>query len=268
MPEESVPNNPNKEKKANVVKQLAKEAQQIEQEQSKGGDRISNLGELRATAKKFKLADVVVPILSIVLLALISIFVYMPMINTAIESNDETTEVKGKIVALEKLDGQLDQLNVANLQEDLNNAREVIPYSLQVSDFVYYIDNLAKEKNLIFKDIFAGDVEVKGGGIADNSVIKGVNGPLRYIGSLSDITEFLDELQNTSPFIVSTDQVEIKNLADSEDWEVSVTLTGYYVNKDSIGEANIYNAFFAYSKYTEAIQVFTEKAGIIDSEED
>jgi hypothetical protein len=258
---------PQENKRSGVVEQLAKEAKTNGTETTKKNiSVVSELTQFTQTAKKFKLGDVVVPILSIIILILLTLFVYIPQITNAIEANKEAKEVSENIDSLEKLNTDLDSVDISQLQIDLSDAQIVIPYELQVSDFVFYVDTLARKEGLNFKEIFAGDVEVKGGGVVEDSVISGVSGPLRYTGSLEDITTFLDELQNASPFIVSTDKVDIKNIADSSSWEVSITLTGYYVDRANIASANIYNPFVIYTRYDDVIEVFKDKAAIIEAD--
>src|SRR5690606_34536199 len=140
------------------------------------------------------------------------VFVYLPMVSSALEFRTERSEVQGKIEKLESLNSDLDRIEVVQLQRDLSVSRSVIPFSLQVSDFLSYVDNLAQEKNLTFREILAGNVQVRSGEDSRtvDPVVRGVSGPLRYIGTLSNITSFLDGLQNASPFIISASDIELR----------------------------------------------------------
>ena len=150
---------------------------------------ISELKQLQQDVKHFRASDLVVPIMSIIFLALLTSFVYIPMITKAIEFREKKDEIADKIVKLERVNTELSKIDVAALQSDLATSRSVIPFSLQVSDFVLYVNELAEDKNLEFKEILAGDIQVRSKGETReiDPVIKGVSGPLKYGGSLEDI---------------------------------------------------------------------------------
>lgn len=223
---------------------------------------FEELKQLQTSVKKFKAGDLLVPMLSLISLALLTIFVYIPMITAAIDNRDEVAEIKGKINTLERLNDDLNAVDQIQLQVDLANSRKVIPFSLQVSDFLYYIDNSAKAKGLEFKEIIVGDVLISGGekktGI--ESLAKGVSGPVKYGGTLTQITNFLDEIQTVSPYIVSADQIKLRQPQGGENWEVSLTTTGYYIDEKSLKTPGIYDPFTFYYKNTQIIELFATKA--------
>ncbi|MBI2356502.1 hypothetical protein HYV12_00375 [Candidatus Dojkabacteria bacterium] len=227
---------------------------------------ISELKQLQQDVKHFRASDLVVPILSIIFLALLTIFVYTPMIIKAVEFRKEKDEIAQKITKLDNLSTEVGKIDVGQLQKDLAVSREVIPFSLQVSDFILYVNNLAEDKKLDFKEILAGDIQVrsKNEQRSVDPVIKGVSGPLKYSGPLPVIVEFLDELQNVSPFIISADSVEIKKLPDTNDWELSLIITGYYLNKASLPKLDIYMPFASYTFNTHAMDVFRAKAEALE----
>jgi hypothetical protein len=182
---------------------------------------------------------------------------------------EETKEVSGKIDQLNELNSSLDSIEVSQLQQDLAVTRKVIPFSLQVSDFAFYVDNLAQEKGLDFKEILAGDIQVKAPdeekGI--DPIVKGVSGPLKYGGTLAAITEFLDGLQNASPFMIAADDIKLRKAVDTDEWEVSLNITGYYINEATIPQPNIYSPFSAYSTNSEVLDIFRSKAEKLESSE-
>lgn len=223
---------------------------------------FEELKELQETVKKFKFGDFVVPILSIIALSLLSVFVYIPMISKAVENVREVREVGEKIKMLEKLNNDLDGIDQTVMQTDLANSRKVIPFSLQVSDFLSYVDTSARSKGLDFKDILAGDISIKSStekkGI--DSVIKGVSGPLKYTGNLTQITNFLDQIQATSPYIISADQIKLKRTASAGTWEIALTVTGYYIDQAGLKAPDIYLPFTAYTQFKPVMEVFSTKA--------
>lgn len=223
---------------------------------------ISELKQLQQDVKHFRASDLVVPIMSIIFLALLTSFVYIPMITKAIEFREKKDEIADKIVKLERVNTELSKIDVAALQSDLATSRSVIPFSLQVSDFVLYVNELAEDKNLEFKEILAGDIQVRSKGETReiDPVIKGVSGPLKYGGSLEDIVSFLDELQNISPYIISADNIELKQFGDEGDWELSLLITGFYMNKASLPSLDIYAPFSPYTQYEAVLNTFSSKA--------
>lgn len=231
----------------------------------------STFGELQAiqnTVKSFKPVDMVVPLLSLISLILLTIFVYIPMITSGIENIKASSENKQKTQQLGKLSSDLSKLDSTQIQNDLINARSVIPYSLQVSDFVSFVDKLALSKGLVFKEILAGDIVLRNTtskkGI--DPVLRGVSGPVKYSGSLSQITEFFDDLQKGSPFILSADQIVMEKIPFSSNWEVALNITGFYLDKNSIPKLNIYANFTPYMQYSDVISTFNQKAESLKSQ--
>ena len=148
--------------------------------------------ELEAISKKvddtrLKFKDLLFPLVIIIVLVVIAIFVFVPMINNAISFRSELKEVKKKEEQLITLRDNLGRISEEQLETDLLDVKTVIPKTLKVSSFIYYIDELAKEMNLTSEEISAGDIQV----VSDPNIetaedYKGVNGPLSYSGSLQD----------------------------------------------------------------------------------
>lgn len=233
----------------------------MDEKQNQTTEIAQDIQTLSQQVKKFNIKDVLVPILSVVILIILTIFVYIPTLTSASDNVKEIKEIESNIETLEELKNNLDRINILDMQTDLSDAKDVIPYSLQVSTFVYYIDSLAKDHNLVFKDIFAGDIRTSSNGfLGDNTNINGVSGPLRYSGDLDNITAFLNGLQSSSPFIVSTDSIEVKKVEETDEWSVSLSVTGYYIVQGSYDYVNLYSPFLPYNRYEEVLEVFQDKA--------
>jgi hypothetical protein len=223
---------------------------------------FSELQAIQNNVKSFRPGDIVVPLMSIITLGLLTTFVYIPMVTAGTKFRQESAEISEKIKKLEDLNDDLDKMDVSLLQTDLANSRVVIPFSLQVSDFVSYIDDAATDKGLEFKEILAGDIAIKDdkGDRGIDKAIKGVSGPLKYVGTLNQITDFLDELQVASPFILSADQIKLKKENSGEKWEIAVNITGYYINQASLTKTNLYNNFVPYTQYEDTLNIFKLKS--------
>ncbi len=212
----------------------------------------------RDRKSKLNLNDIVIPLLLGVVLIIIGFFVFIPMIKSAISFRQEYTDVKAKEVQLTELKKSLTSIDEGIIQVDLLNAKSVIPKTLRVSSFIYYIDELAKTMNLSSKTLSAGDTQLSIGGDDTKKEYLGVNGPLAYSGTLDEILKFLDSIYSASPYIISADNVILTNSV-SDTWKVSLNITGYYVPEKSYN-IDIYEPFTSYTSYNEIVSVFEEKA--------
>ena len=214
---------------------------------------------------KLKIRELLLPILVITVLILIIIFVFIPMINTANELRAELKEVKEKEEQLTKLKDTLSKMDEGEFDTDLMDVKAVIPKSLKVSSFIYYIDDLAQQMNLESEAISAVDMKViSGSEIKTTEENKGVNGPLSYSGSLEDILSFLDSFYTSSPYIVSPKNINLEGKSGDK-WEVSLNLTGYYIDDVEITRFDIYRPFKPYTSYTSEMEALREKASRLRS---
>lgn len=210
---------------------------------------------------KFTISDLIIPISVTVVLVGLAIFVFFPMINKALEYITERKEVESSIETLDKLEGSLIALDDSVLREDLLTAKRVIPKTLTVSDFVYYVDTLAKEKNLQSRELSAGDVSVRQNTKDDSGTNSfGVSGPLSYTGDREKIMEFLDEIQVYSPYLIVAQNIELsKNAIGNDVWEVSLSVTGYYI-PESNTTVDFYMPFSSYTKFSDVMTILKAKA--------
>lgn len=211
--------------------------------------------ELAAVSHKLKktklsFSDLVIPIASGVLFIVLAFAVFIPMISSAFDYLDEIKETNGKIEQLEKLNKQLDRLDDNQLNEDVITARKVIPKVLLVSNFVYYLDELAKQKSLAVSELSSADS------------INGVSGPLGYSGSYENVISFLDDVQNVSPYMIRLENVTV-SVREGNVWDISLQVSGYYLF-ESGEDANIYAAIQPYTEYEDIMEIFKRKAESID----
>jgi len=219
----------------------------------------------RIKASKFNIKDALIPLSVGLILILLGIFVFVPMVKTAISFREEYKEIKEREEELKELESELSSINQETFQEDLINAKKVIPQSLRVSAFMSYIESLANEKNLYSKSLSAGDTKI--------SVIKreedekerrtyyGVSSPLSYEGNLDDVLSFLDNLYVASPYVISAQNVSLKQTG--EQWRVTLNVTGYYVPESTL-EIDPYTSFESYTEYQNIVNIFREKANQLE----
>lgn len=208
---------------------------------------------------KLKVSDVIIPILVLGVLALLGVFVFVPMIQSAMSFQSEHAEVVAKENKLKELENVLDGIDEGTLQIDLVNAKKVIPNTLKVSSFMYYIDNLASQKNLDSSEISAGDIKINAEGeTSEGNYILGVSGPLQYQGKLSNVLSFLDSLYSASPYILTIENLKLESY-DTGVWKVSFSVTGYYVPESS-SAVDLYSNFEPYTNYPDIVSIFENKA--------
>lgn len=218
---------------------------------------------LKDTKINFK--DIIIPLAVGLILIILIIFLFVPMVEAALSFGDEYRDVTEKYEQLEKLERELMSFDEDVFQRDLLNSKKVIPRSLRVSSFVFYIDSLARRLNLESKSISAGDIQIT---VRDREVSKkdrkvylGVSSPLSYSGSLDSVLEFLDSLYSASPYIVSVDNVSLRKTGD--DWRVTLNVTGYYVPEVE-SRINLYLPFASYTRYQDIVDIINEKASQLD----
>lgn len=210
---------------------------------------------------RLKIKDLIIPIIVSMILLFISIFVFIPMLKEAFNYRTELKEIKSKQEQLIKLKQSIESISEDQLNDDLIEVKSVIPRTLKVASFLYYIDELARLKNLTSDKISASDVNI---GIVDknkqqdSNQYKGVNGPLAYKGSLENILNFLDNFYYSSPYIVSPQNISLAKSAEL--WEVELSLTGYYVSEDENLVVNIYGPFKPYTDFADVMEILKEKS--------
>lgn len=219
----------------------------------------------RVKGTKLKIKDLIIPIVVAIILILLTVFLFVPMLTQAFEYRAELKSIKSKQEQLTLLKTNVEKLSEEQLTKDLIEVKSVIPRTLKVSSFLFYIDELAKQKNLTADSISAGDVNIKEEDKEEeDSVYKGVNGPLAYYGSLEDVLSFLDSFYTSSPYIVSPRNISLERRADR--WEVGLSLTGYYIVEEELSFFNMYKPFKAYTDFPEIVDILKEKAKRLNSE--
>lgn len=222
--------------------------------------------EIEAVSEKIqktrlKFTDILVPILAVIVLIMLGIFVFIPMIKGALAVKSEYRDIKSKEKQLEQLEIALNNIDETTLQADLVNAKDVIPKTLKVSSFIFYIDNLAFEKNLSSEKISAGDIKIGGGDKKETKYILGVSGPLAYSGKLENVLSFLESLYSASPYIISVENISLSE--SSKEWKVELNVTGYYV-PENIEDFNLYSNFVPYTTDDDVVKIFESKAAKLD----
>ncbi|KUK67169.1 MAG: transmembrane(s)protein [candidate division WS6 bacterium 36_33] len=217
-----------------------------------------NIKDTRLTIK-----DLVIPLSVFLILILLVIFLFVPMVKTAISFRGEYRTTKERTEELEEVERKLREIDESTLQTDLINAKVVIPQTLRVASFMSYIADLAREKNLSSDTLTAGDsqtsvVRRSQEEEGEQRVYFGVSSPLNYEGELSNVLSFLDNLYEASPYVISISGVELRKGAGDK-WVVDLNVMGYYVPESTM-KTNINKNFESYLEYQDIVDIFSQKA--------
>lgn len=224
------------------------------------GINTNKVKELEAISEKInktklKFGDVMVPIIVLIVLIVLSIFVFVPMINAALDNQTEIKETEKKIETLESVSEKLNMIDENKLSDDIILAKSVIPKVLKVTDFIYYVDNLAKEKGLVIRELSAGDM---GGNVSGENSGAGVSGPVAYQGDYQSVVSFLEQVQVISPYIIRLQDVEVVSLSNGQ-WSISLNVSGYYM-ADRNSVVDLYKPFKSYTDFQDILDIFKAKA--------
>lgn len=181
-----------------------------------------------------KIEELIIPaILSIISVVLV-VFVLLPDLNDSITKYGQLNDTNNTISILQSNQTILNSMSMDTINSDLSLTAKIIPESLQVSDFAYYVDKTATQKyNLVSKELTASDISVSGTTTSFNEVLSqlaGVTSPLKYDGKFDDLVNFLDNLQYNTPYLVTTSNAVLKGSGDDQDrWTLEIQLTGFYL---------------------------------------
>lgn len=214
---------------------------------------IKGLSE-RAKKAQLTFADLIIPLASFIILVILSVFVFFPMLKTANKHRAELTQINEKLNQLDQLEQEILLIDETDLYSNLVTSKEIIPNVLRVSDFVFYIDNLAQEKGLTSREISARDINI-GGTQTEIHGSLGVSGPLSYTGEYSKILEFIDEIQEYSPYLVTLRNITLLGRAEDV-WTVDFLLSGYYIPERDL-QVDFYKDFNAYTKFPNVLEMFS-----------
>ncbi len=225
------------------------------------------MDELKKKIEKASLNDLIAPGLAvIVVLGLVFLFL-VPTINRYYELSDEIDIVKRQRDRVEQVVNQSDLIDADQANEDLVAHRTVIPVNLEVSDFVAQAQALAELNNLRFREVFAGDSDIVGSAGSANSreyLFSRVSGPISFTGSYQNIENFLIQLQDESPYLIS---IAGLSLAGSDtldtDWNLEVQLSGFFLREEDL-TYNVYKPFTPYTNFEEELLIFRQKASAVN----
>jgi len=235
--------------------------------------KIKALKERKENQKELKVSDFIIPVLGLVVLALLTFFIYIPMIQEATEINDSLEVEAGKIDFLEDLLVNLKSVDAETLDTDYVSMTGMVPNRMEVADFAYYVDELAMQEGLTLERISASSQ--KSALVSESYNVEdlyGVTGPLRYKGYYGDIVSFIDGLSSYSPYIIKLSSLKMNrnsqlsteldpNLYTQSVWTIDTFVTGFYISEESdTGVVDIYLPYVRYDTDQELIDIMRSRA--------
>lgn len=182
------------------------------------------------------------------------------MISETIALNDDSKYVISQQEQLTALQKKIDEINSTKLYEDYDIIDQVIPTRLEVADFVYFVDELAKEKGLKLNEIRASNSDITSQDTAFN--MSTVSGPLSYEGNYKDVLSFLEDLQKSSPYIVSVNSIDMSNTSGKR-WSFDITINGYYLS-ESINSVDPYQPFVPYTNFDNLVEMLRTRSKLLN----
>lgn len=245
-----------------------------------GKRRKPTVGSVSDKMKGLTLSDVIVPSLFLMILILLTLFVYIPSIKDASNMRGQMKTIADRQAVLDKnLENLQPMINdPLSLQQDVKTVKRIIPKQLEVADFSFFVDQLAQEVGLKFKEISQTNTNRNQRGsrdVADNrnvsSFVSGVTGPIVYEGTYAQIVRFLDQLQRESPYIIEASQLELNRQSSQDDeqssdlWQIELIITGYYIPNDATVQlADIYSPINVYTQQSDLMNIFNFKHDILE----
>ncbi len=244
---------------------------EIEEKPNNEENKSVGIRENKAEKKttRLNLADLLIPIVSAFVFIMVLFFILIPSINNSNEVLSEIEEVESDQEILRRNLETVEAIDFTQMQRDLSNARKVLPRRLEVAQFAYYVDSLAEEKDLEFRELRAGDVSISE---AEEDIstlnVKGIRVPMEYTGNYEPILDFFNELQTVSPYVISFGyNVELNKLGEDDDteWGLEIDITGHHVREDEelARTTNLYLPITPYNSDEELVQEFTERVEIL-----
>lgn len=219
-----------------------------------GKARDNNLEKGREVKHSLTFSDLAIPIVSLLVLILMVAFVYSPLLTESSTMNTEIEEVKEKQTKLLTLVAAASKIDQSKLITDYQLLTKMVPTRLEVANFAFYVDELAVADGLVLDQITASSSKsqtTQSANAIDDSVYT-VSGPLKYHGQYENIVKFLDELQASSPYIITADNINLTKSGsvdgvDTGEWNLELLISGYYMVAQQDMKVDIYSPFAPYT---------------------
>ncbi len=241
--------------------------------------------------------DWVIALTGLSVFIMVLFFVLLPFTQKVKSDRYEIHRLDDEIVKTQKYINDLNALDEVQMDLDQERLSMVMPQDMEVSSFAGYVDQLALKNSLLLQRFSSANSEVliSDKKKSDNSAKKEeksvqkliadesgksslskkvrksdalgydmVSGPFIYKGKYNDIANFLSEVQDLSPYLVVISSVRLENVGQSnydDEWEVALTVTGYYSSNITVDSSiDIEKGFVPYTTMQSVLQFVYSKA--------
>lgn len=241
--------------------------------------------------------DWVIALTGLGVFLMVLFFVLLPFTQKVKSDRREIKQLDDKIVKTQKYIDDLNALDEVQMDLDQERLNMVMPQDMEVSSFAGYVDQLALKNSLSLQSFSSANSEVivddkdktdggsekdtktarkplskdDGNSASHTKLRKGallgydmVSGPFIYKGKYNDIANFLSEVQDLSPYLVVITSVRMENVGKTtyeDEWEVALTVTGYYSSNIAVDSSiDIEKGFVPYTTMQSVLQFVYSKA--------
>ncbi|MBN1374051.1 hypothetical protein JW962_01830 [Candidatus Dojkabacteria bacterium] len=183
------------------------------------------MSSLATISKGLTVSDIVIPIIGVLILAGVGILIF-PYIQGIFDKNSEYTQLKNEISQLKEKYTTLEQINVTSQVTILSKLNSLIPTNMEVSTLAIHVKSLAERYGLVAESITLQQSDHPG--ITSISDVRGLSGlvfpeglnvvagPFVYVGDITNIGSFLDELTSKG-VLISVNDLAIRHVEGFSD---------------------------------------------------
>lgn len=218
-----------------------------------------------------KLRSWVVPIVSILILGVITVFVFIPSGTEAIDTLDEIRSINTQIEKNEEKIEDLESINLSQVKSWLTTVTSVIKDDLEVAELAGEVELIARDndletKNVQFSRSTSPPSDIPG-------FVEVITGPFSYEGYFTDISNFLEDLRNESSTVLAIRSVSLTKRSSTGEtgteeeplWGIDLEIDGFIASQiDSVSLQDPVRV----NINEELLNEIEERASIYDGEEE
>jgi TRAP-type uncharacterized transport system fused permease subunit len=170
----------------------------------------------------------ILPIVSLIVLAVVSVLVLIPSANDTMATLDEIRSNEDVLDKYESKIETLKSISISEVNSSLQLASQVIKDNLEVAELASDVEALARNSDLETKSVSfststSSTLDIPG-------FVGIISGPFTYSGTFSNISSFISDLSTQSPTIVAIREVSMSKSSLSGTEEESTWSANFMVD--------------------------------------